>query len=100
MRICSWALPCLLLLSGTAVAQGSSGTGQSGPEEEIKVVGKKICKMETSIGSMMPRRVCRTKTESGDQARGTAEGMARLQQLQQIQDIQRQAKCRGVDSAC
>ena len=79
-------------MASPALAQDSAPAAP-GSEEEIKVVGKKVCKMETSIGSMMPRRVCRTKSQSREEERATAAGIARLDELQQIQDVQRNSKC-------
>ena len=99
MRVILCCAAFLVIAAGPVAAQDGSQPA-SPTDEEIKVTGKLICKMETSIGSMMPRRVCRTKTQSREEARATADGITRLQQLQQIQDIQRQAKCRGADSAC
>ena len=87
-----WILVATLIaLPGMASAQATEPPSK--PDEAIEVVGKKICKMETSIGSMMPRRVCRTKTQSKEQERTAAEGIARLQHLQQIQQIQHNTKC-------
>ena len=65
------------------------------PDEDITVTGKTICKMETPTGSMMPQRICRTKTQSRDEERAQDRMRSALSDIQQSLDIARMQKCRS-----
>ena len=78
-------LCALALLASPSFAQTSSSP--PGEEEEIKVVGKKTCRMETRIGSMMPRRVCRTKEQTKAEEFARRDALNRLDYLKQQQDL-------------
>ena len=83
----------LAVFSAPALAQNAA-PAPPGPEEEIKVVGKKICRMETAIGWMMPRRVCRTPTQTKEEEQGRQNALERFQYLKDV----RRAQCVQPDS--
>lgn len=85
MRPPTMLLCALALLASPSFAQTASSP--PGEEEEIKVVGKKVCRMETRIGSMMPRRVCRTKDQLKQEEFARQDALNRLDHLKQQQDL-------------
>ena len=52
------AAAVMCLLSHTAIAQDAPAADPAAPVKE-----KKICRAETATGSIMAKRVCRTKAE-------------------------------------
>jgi hypothetical protein len=94
------AAVAIMTMLNFAAAAATAQTPPSGnaDKDDITVTGKRVCRMETPIGSMMPMRVCRTKTQAKDEERATQAAVERLHELQRIQDIQRMGKCRqGAD---
>jgi hypothetical protein len=49
-------------------------------------VEKKICRTETSTGSIMPVRVCRTETQIADQQEKSARYLDAVRQYQETQE--------------
>jgi hypothetical protein len=75
------AVAALLCASTAAFAAGETApTAAQGEEEAQAEKPKKICRMETGTGSVMPKRVCRTPEQvAADQeaARRTRDEMNR-----------------------
>jgi hypothetical protein len=78
-----------VLLSFVTTA-ASSQTPASNPSDKdnITVTGMRICKMETPTGSLMPVRVCRTKTQTKDEERATEQALERLKFLTDVRKAQ------------
>ena len=82
MRLISaTAVAMLLSVSATAYAAGETAPSPAANEGEAQAEKpKKVCRMETVTGSVMPKRVCRTAEQvEADQeaARRTREEMNR-----------------------
>ena len=75
------ALPVMFAL--VAMAAPAAALDNSGSTAEKPVKEKRVCKSETGTGSIMPKRVCRTKAEWNaltEQSQGN---------LQRSQDVSR-----------
>lgn len=82
MRLISATSVALLLCASAAAhaAEESAPSATQGVEEAQAEKPKKVCRMETSTGSVMPKRVCRTPeqvTADQEAARRTREEMNR-----------------------
>lgn len=61
MRLISATAVALMLCASAANAADESGAAPAAQGEAEKP--KKICRMETGTGSVMPKRVCRTQEQ-------------------------------------
>ena len=82
MRLISTSTAALLLcLSTAALAGDDTAAASSTPSEDSQAEKpKKVCRMETVTGSVMPKRVCRTAAQAdadAEAARRTREQMGR-----------------------
>ena len=74
------AFAALLCASTAALAAGESAPAAGQSEDQQAEKPKKICRMETATGSVMPKRVCRTPEQVAadeDAARRTRDAMNR-----------------------
>ena len=62
MRLISAAAVALMLCASAAHAADETGAAPASQEGEAEKP-KKICRMETGTGSVMPKRVCRTQEQ-------------------------------------
>ncbi len=64
MTLLRLAAACTLLsLSAAGLAEDAGATSPEASAEDKGEKPKKVCRMETATGSVMPRRVCRTPEE-------------------------------------
>lgn len=81
MRLIHASAAALLLCAATAALAGDETSASSAQTEEGQAEKpKKVCRMETVTGSVMPKRVCRTAEQAAadaEAARRTREQMDR-----------------------
>jgi hypothetical protein len=79
MRLIS-ASACAVLICASAAAYAGDETASSpAPSEAHQEKPKKICRMETATGSVMPKRVCRTPEQIETEARATEQQRAQAE---------------------
>ena len=80
MRLIQASAAAFLLCASTVALAGDETTASTPTEEGQAEKPKKVCRMETGTGSVMPKRVCRTAEQAAadaEAARRTREQMDR-----------------------
>ena len=79
MRLISASAVAMLLFASTAAQAADEAAPSPASSEAQQEKPKKICRMETATGSVMPKRVCRTPEQIEAEARATERQRAQIE---------------------
>ena len=81
MRLIPASAFAVLLCASTAAYAADESAPSPTPSETQQDKPKKICRMETATGSVMPKRVCRTPEQIEAEARATERQRSQMESM-------------------